>query len=299
MDYVSLNGQLTPADAAQISASDAGFLHGAGLFETMRVRHGRIFRAADHLARMTESARELDLNFSLTESQLCDLVQDLLEVNNLIDARVRMTLTRGDLSAISAENPTPDVTLLITAAPFTAYPPELYGKGMSVMISAYKQNLFSPTTGHKTTSYLDRLLALKNAQQNHAGEALWFTPNNDTLAEGSISNIFIVDKEGILVTTPLALPDRPDQRLCLPGITRKVVLELARDMQVLPHERMIRIDDLLAAKEAFITNAIMGIMPVVRVERHIIGDEKPGALTQRLREAYDKLLEAQCGGVSR
>lgn len=295
MEYLSLNGQLTPADATVIAASDAGFLHGAGLFETMRVRNGKIFRVADHLARISASARELDLTLSLGESQLADLVTDLLDANNLADARVRLTLTRGDLSTITAENPTPDVTLLITAAPFAAYPPELYAKGMTVVIGPYKQNVFNPLTGHKTTSYLDRLLALKQAQLARAGEALWFTPNNETLAEGSISNVFIVDQQGILATPPVTMPDHPEQRLCLPGITRNVVLSIARDMQILPHERLLSISELLGAKEVFLTNAIMGIMPVTRIERHEVGNEKPGELTTKLREAYGKLLEAECG----
>lgn len=294
MEYLSLNGQLTPGDATVIAASDAGFLHGAGLFETMRARHGKIFRVSDHLARISASARELELPFSLGESQLNDLVQDLLEANNLADARLRLTLTRGDLATITPENPTPDVTLLITAAPFAAYPPELYAKGMTVEISPYKQNIYSPLTGHKTTSYLDRLLALKHAQQHHAGEALWLTPNNETVAEGCISNVFIVDQEGILATPPLVMPPESRLRLCLPGVTRNVVLELARDMQILPHERLISLHEFISAREVFLTNAIMGVMPVTRVDRQIIGDEKPGTLTERLREAYVKLVESEC-----
>lgn len=294
MEYISLNGQLTSSDVTVIAASDAGFLHGAGLFETMRARRGKIFRAADHIARISESARDLDMTLSLSVSQLSDMVGDLLEANNLTDARLRLTVTRGDLSTITPENPTPDVTLLITAAPFAAYPPELYAKGMTVEVSPYKQNVYNPLTGHKTTSYLDRLLALKHAQQNRVGEALWFTPNNESLAEGSISNIFIVDAQGILATPPLRVPNDPSLRLCLPGVTRKVVLEIARDLQILPHERLISINDLLAAKEVFLTNAIMGIMPVTRIERHVIGDEKPGALTGKLSEAYAKLVDAEC-----
>ena len=81
-----------------------------------------------------------------------------------------------------------------------AHPAELYEKGMTVVVSASKQNPENPTTGHKTTSYFDRLLALREAQLLHAGEALWFTAGTNYLAEGCISNVFLVDSEGILCT---------------------------------------------------------------------------------------------------
>src|SRR5262249_33735627 len=154
-----------------------------------------------------------------------------------------------------------------------------------------KQNTESPLTGHKTTSYLDRLIALREAQQAKdpatgasafAGESLWFTAQGNMLAEGSISNVFLIDKEGLLVTPPLIVPGKTNQRLCLPGITRQVVIELATTLSILPHERMLTIQDVLAAREVFLTNAIMGVMPVTRVEQHVVADGKPGELTRRL-----------------
>jgi len=293
-DFISLNGQVLPYDEARIAPGDGGFLHGAGLFETLRVRNGVVFRLADHLARLTVSAADLELPFVLGPEQLRDLVAELLEANELRDARVRVTLTRGDLHEVSAENPVPPVTLVIAAAEFTPYPAELYAKGMTVALSPYKQNPDHPLTGHKTTSYLDRLLALRQAQAAGAGEALWFTGHDNDLAEGCISNVLLVDADGILATPPLMVQE--GRRLCLPGITRKLVLELARNANILPHERTLRIADVLAAREVFLTNAIMGLMPVVRIERHAVGAEKPGPITTDLMQAYQKRLVEECGG---
>jgi branched-chain amino acid aminotransferase len=311
-DYIHINGQLLPYESASVAPGDAGLLHGAGLFETMRAKNRRIFRLRQHLDRLTRSAQTLSIPMALAETQLAEMADELLDANGLQDARLRLTITRGDLHAATAADPLPPVTLILSAAQFQPYPPALYEKGMMVVISPYKQNPENPLTGHKTTSYLDRLLALREAMQvvtspgaappgarittgPGAGEALWFTAGTSTLAEGSISNVFIVDQQGLLATPPLTIPGKTNQRLCLPGITRQAVLELATAAGILPHERLLTIDDLLAARELFLTNAIMGLMPVTAIEKHTVATGKPGETTQRLRAAYELLLTAECG----
>jgi branched-chain amino acid aminotransferase len=295
-DYIHINGQLVSYDSAAaggIAPGDAGLLHGAGLFETMRAKNGKVFRLRQQLERLTRSAQTLSIPFSLGEPQLREMVGDLLEANGLSDARLRLTVTRGDMHAATAEDPVPPVTLILSAAAFQPYPQSLYEKGMTVIVSTYKQNPENPITGHKVTSYFDRLLALREAQQLKAGEALWFTAHTNHLAEGSISNVFIVDKDGILATPPLTVPEKTNQRLCLPGITRQVTLELATAAGILPHERLLTVNDLLAAREVFLTNAIMGIMPVTRIEKHAVGEDKPGSMTLQLKAAYDRLVETE------
>ena len=263
-------------------------------------RNGKVFRLRQHLERITRSAQTLGIAFSLGETQLAEMTEELLEANALADARLRLTITKGDLHAATMENPTPPVTLILSAAEFQPYPPALYEKGMTVIISRHKQNPESPHTGHKTTSYLDRLMGLRDAQQTlspsggGAGEALWFTAQSNLLAEGSISNIFLVDKAGLLCTPPLTIPNKTNQRLCLPGITRQVILELSAALNILPQERLLTIEDLLTAKEVFLTNAIMGLMPVTQIEPHPVNESKIGDLTQQLRLAYDKLLVIEC-----
>jgi branched-chain amino acid aminotransferase len=292
-DYVMLNGQLTPYESAWVAAGDAGLLHGAGLFETMRARQGKVFRLRQHLERMMRSAQALAIPLALDTEQLGAMVTELLDANDLTDARLRLTVTRGDIHAATAEEPVPPVTLILSATALAPYPAELYEKGMTVVVSASKQNPENPTTGHKTTSYFDRLLALREAQLLHAGEALWFTAGTNYLAEGCISNVFLVDKKGILCTPPLTVPEKPERRMCLPGVTRQVVLESATAAGILPHERMLTINDLLAAKEVFLTNAIMGVMPVTRVERHEVGEGKVGAMARQLVDIYRALVDKE------
>jgi branched-subunit amino acid aminotransferase/4-amino-4-deoxychorismate lyase len=289
-DFISVNGQLIPYDDARLAPGDAGFLHGAGLFETMRAKNGVVFRLSEHLARIAASAQAHSISFSLGLPQLKELISDLLDANGLPDARLRLTISRGDLHEVTAENPEPATTLVISAAAFSAYPAELYERGMTVTISKYKQNPDSPLTGHKSTSYMDRLLALREAQLAKAGESLWFTPGNETAAEGSISNLFAVLADGTPATPPTSWKE--NARLCLPGITRGVVMKLAGNVS----ERLITINDLLAAKEVFLTNAIMGVMPVTHIEQHKVGDEKVGPVAKKLRAAYEETVTRECAG---
>ncbi len=298
-DYIHINGQLLPYDHASIAPGDAGFLHGAGLFETLRSRNGKIFRPRQHLERLSTSADILAISLSLDESQLTDLATELLEANDLMygDARLRLTISRGDTHAISDENPTPPITLVLTAQRLNPYPTTLYHTGMTVINSRFKQNLDSPITGHKCTSYFERLAALREAHAARAGEALWFTAHSNYLAEGSISNVFIVDQDGHLATPPLTLPiensplaphyaPHTAPRLCLPGIARQVILECATQINILPHERLLTIHDLLSAREVFLTNILMGAMPVTQIEQHPVASGKPGSLTTELHQAF-------------
>ncbi len=157
----------------------------------------------------------------------------------------------------------------------------------AVMVSTFRQSPDDPIAGHKTTAYLPRLLALREAQHARCMEAIWFTTGN-TLAEGSISNVFTV-RDDMLSTPPLDTP-------VLPGIARGVVLELAARLGLKAREAALTIDDLLDADEVFLTNAIMQVMPVVRVEMHDIGKGTVGPVAKRLGEAYREVVRKECGG---
>lgn len=290
-EYVCLNGDILPADQAMLSVFDGGLTHGAGLFETMRVRNGTVFRLAQHLERLTASAQALHIPLPPDTARWRTDIERLLRANEMREARMRLTVTPGPTQGGPAERDDDDDvfpgTVLITASPAASYPPELYARGMTVCVSSHRFARLDPIAGHKTVSYLPRLLALREAQQKHCGEALWFTTEN-LLAEGCVSNVFLV-MNGVLRTPPLDTP-------VLPGITRGVVCELARAEQVTIEEGLLTIDDLLAAQEVFLTNALMGLMPVTRIERHAVGNEKPGALTRLLSERYRELVARETGG---
>jgi branched-subunit amino acid aminotransferase/4-amino-4-deoxychorismate lyase len=277
MDKVFLNDKILAADKAALSFTDNSYLYGMGLFETMRAAGGRVFRLDDHISRMIASAKALSIPFGYTPAEITSAITQVLQANELTDARMRMTLSNGPLTDPDNHKG----TLLITATRFTPYPDEYYQKGTRVALTEFRQNPNDPTCGHKTTSYAARLIALRNAHEKLAAESLWFTPDN-YLAEGSISNVFIV-KEGILQTPRLETP-------VLPGIARRTVIELAEKLGIPFAEKDLTIHDLLSAQEVFLTNVIMTILPITAIESHTVAEGKVGAMTKKLTEAYQQRL---------
>ncbi len=280
MSKIYFNGQLVDEKEPVISASDSGFLYGAGLFETMRVENGVVFCLEDHIERLFESAKNLSIILSLTAEQINSGIEQLLEANSLTDARIRLTVTNGPLQSKEHQP-----SALITAAKFRPYPEQAYKKGIAAALTDFRQNSLNPLDGHKTTSYLPRLIALEQARQKNCTEALWFTVDN-RLAEGSISSVFLV-KDSVLFTPPLDTP-------VLPGIARKNIIKLAKEESIKVIEKNLYIHDLLEADEVFISNVIMKLLPVVSVEKHKVNESKIGLMTQKLMASFDKLIEEKC-----
>jgi branched-subunit amino acid aminotransferase/4-amino-4-deoxychorismate lyase len=269
---IFLNDGLVDFTQAFISSADAGFLYGAGLFETMRASNGVVFALDAHLDRLFASSEKLKINIRGDRAFVADSIYQVLNANELKDARIRLTATSG---AINAEKAEP--TLLVTAVNFEPYPKEYYDKGIIAVLNSYRQNPADILTGHKTTSYFSRISALAVAHQKRAAEAIWFTVDG-RLAEGCISNVFLV-KGSALLTPSLKTG-------ILPGIARKTVLEVAGSNSIKAEEAELAIDDLLGADEVFITNVITQVMPVVAVESHNVGNSKPGMMTKKIIALY-------------
>lgn len=189
---VWLDGQFVPRDEARISAFDAGFQHAVGLFETMLARNGRVFRPHRHLERLADSARALLLSERLRVEPLIAAVQATVDRNGLDEARVRLTLTGGDLNMLQREHAAPqDPTVLIVAQPPTRYPEAFFEKGIRAVVAEARANPFSETAGRKTLAYWERIRSLQVAAAQGAGEVLWLTITNH-LASGAVSNLFLL-----------------------------------------------------------------------------------------------------------
>lgn len=289
-----LNGSLVPMDAARVSAFDAGFQHAVGLFETMMARNGRVVRMMDHLARLHGSARELGLVDRLRVEPLADAVEQTLERNGLRDARIRLTLTAGDMNMLAA---TPgkvhDPTILIQVQPPTRYPDALFEQGVGVRVADGRLNMLDPFAGHKTLWYWPRLRELQTAGAAGLNEAVWFDVANG-LACGCVSNIVVV-KDGV-VRTPIARGEEAQGALrspVLPGITRAAAMRCAQQLGYAVDRARLDISHLLQADEVFLTNSSWLALPVVRVEASVIGSGKPGEATMRIRKALLELAEAE------
>lgn len=289
-----VNGALVPLEEARVSLFDAGFQHAIGLFETMHARHGRVFRLMAHLERLRESAEQLRLMEVIRIGPLARAVEDTLEASALAHARVRLTMTGGEMMLAPGVTKRSDVrhdpTIAIVPQAATLYPEALYERGVRVRVATGRQNALDAFAGHKTLWYWPRLAELQEASRLGCSESLWFTVSN-RLASGCVSNVFVV-RAGMLLT-PTA---RGEAESCpiLPGITRHAVIDLARRLGLeVRMSATISIDDVLSADELFLTNSSWGILPVTHVEAGTIGPGTVGALTRHLREEYEALVEAE------
>ncbi len=286
MSYVYLDNKIVPSEEAMISASDAGFLYGSGLFETLRVEQGNVFQINEHLSRLFDSARTLQIFLTHAQDTLKEAITEVLKANDLCEARVRLTVSAG---IPSGDGQPPQSTVLITAVPLVPYAEACYSQGILAILCPYRQNPADPLAGHKGTSYFARMLGLRMAHEKQAAEALWFTTDG-YLAEGCVSNVFLV-KNGALLTPPLGTP-------VLPGVARHTVCELADQHNLDLEEKALSIDDLLGADEVFVTNVIMKVMPVVNIEQHTVGKGTVGPVTQTLMTLFDEVVAAQSRGQS-
>ncbi|HCO95423.1 MAG TPA: hypothetical protein DIU00_15985 [Phycisphaerales bacterium] len=281
-EKVFLNDKLVDIDKACISVTDSGFLYGAGLFETMRSHNGVVFALTDHLDRLFLSADVLSINNPYDRGYIAEAIDKVLSANKLTDARLRLTLTNGPMTESEQQRKS---TLLITAAKFRSYPPEYYKKGVMVVLCPFRQNPIDPLSGRKTTSYFSRMIALNLAHQKKAAEALWFTVDN-RLAEGCISNVFLV-KDSKLYTPPIKTP-------VLPGVARKTVCQLVLQNSIELIEKDLTIDEVLAADEVFLTNVIMQVMPIIKIEKHTVGDSLVGPVTRELQKRFGDFVRNHC-----
>jgi len=291
---VWMNGKFVPRDDASVSVFDAGVQHGVGLFETLAAHHGKLFRPSAHMERLINAARDLLLTDRLHSEPLIEAMQLTLTHNHLTEARVRLTVTGGDLNMLQSQGKgRVDPTLLIVAQPPTVYPEAFFTQGVMVTIADSRLNPLDAAAGCKTLNYWSRLLALQSAAAHRAGEAMWFSVTNH-LSGGSVSNVFLV-KDGV-VRTPIARGEEETGSLrspVLPGVTRAAIIELAESQGIDVERTMLQIEDLLGADEVFLTNSSWGVLPVVAVEKHQIASGGVGEMTCALRDAYADLVERE------
>lgn len=289
-----IDGTLVEEAEARISVRDTGLLHGAGAFTTMRAYGGKAFRVDGHLARLRKTCQSLFIPLQHSDEVLGNAVAEVMRANELSDARMRLTVTRGPISQDPLHGMRMEPSVFITAVGLDPYAAEYYKNGMTVLAyDLQKLNPYDMQAGHKTLDYFSRFTALRDANRRGAGEALWFNVHN-YLQSGSISNVFVV--KGKQLVTPPTQAELDDDAIAqqtpysrsnvLPGITRGVVLELARSAGIPVTIRALTVDDLLSADECFLTNSIMEIMPVCRIERKPLGADKPGDLTGKIAVLY-------------
>jgi len=279
---VYIDGKYYPKKEAKISVFDHGFLYGDGVFEGIRAYEGCVFKLNEHINRLYESAKSIELIIPLSKAEFKNAIIETLNRNKLKDAYIRVVVSRG-IGTLGL-NPTlcPKASIIIIADYLA---PLFEGKNATAIIAFTSRNSVTAINPMiKSLNYLNNILARIEANKAGVNEALMLNQNG-TVCEGTGDNIFIV-KAGVIITPP------PSAAILL-GITRQVVIDLAEKEGIKVIERSITVHELYNADESFFTGTAAEIAPLVNVDGKLIGTGKPGPVTTMLIDNFKKIRK--CG----
>ncbi len=275
---VYIDGKYYPKKEAKISVFDHGFLYGDGVFEGIRAYEGCVFKLNEHINRLYESAKSIELIIPLSKAEFKNAIIETLNRNKLKDAYIRVVVSRG-IGTLGL-NPTlcPKASIIIIADYLA---PLFEGKNATAIIAFTRRNSVTAINPMiKSLNYLNNILARIEANKAGVNEALMLNQNG-TVCEGTGDNIFIV-KAGVIITPP------PSAAILL-GITRQVVIDLAEKEGIKVVERSITVHELYNADESFFTGTAAEIAPLVNVDGKLIGTGKPGPVTTMLIDNFKKI----------
>jgi len=271
---IFLDGRMVKASLVLIDALAPGVVDGKGVFETMRVYNGRIFGLEHHLDRLVRGLKSLKIRSSYSKKQYIRHLYRTIRANRLRQARIRLAVWRERRR----------LRISIVCQSFGGYSERQYQRGLKAVISDVRRakTWFSHI---KSMDYTCFHRAFKEAETHGYDEAILLNSRKE-LVEGSRTNVFFIKKNTLY--TPAVKCG------CLNGITRQIVMKHARQMNIPCRTVHAGIRKLLRADEAFVTNSLMGVMPLTAVGTHPIGRGKTGALTRRLLRAYHTNVHSSC-----
>ena len=279
---VWIDGKLIDKDDAKVSVYDHGLLYGDGVFEGIRVYSGRVFRAADHLTRLFDSAKAIRLTIPYTRDEVQAAMEQTIKANNFTDCYIRLVVTRGAGYLGLNPNKCPRATMIVITDTIELYPKEMYEKGMAVITSSVIRNhpnAMSPRI--KSLNYLNNILAKIEAIDAGVPEAIMLNQEGN-VAECTGDNIFIV--RGGTVYTPGTADG------ILEGITRQVILELCARLNISCVEKTLQRHDLYIADECFLTGSAAEVVPVTKIDGRPIGNGQPGPVTRKIMDAFHRYI---------
>ncbi|HUT37934.1 MAG TPA: branched-chain-amino-acid transaminase [Methanoregula sp.] len=281
---IYIDGKYLPDDQAKVSVFDHGFLYGDGVFEGIRAYNGKIFRLKEHLDRLYDSAKTIDLQPPFSKEEMTEVICEVLRRNALTNAYIRPIISRGvgDLGLDPRKCPKPSVIVIATS--WGAMYGDLYDKGLrAVTVSVRRNPAEALPPNVKSLNYLNNILAKIEANYKGGDEAIFFDTNG-YISEGSGDNLYVV-KNGEIVTPPTLNNLR--------GITRMVLLELATSLGITVKEQNIGYFDLYTADEMICTGTAAEVAPITWVDGRTIGTGKPGPVTRQLMAAFKTVTETE------
>lgn len=284
--YILWNDQIVERGAVKIDIEDRGYQYGDGLYEVVRVYNGHLYMMEEHLNRLWDGAEKIRMQFPFTKEELTINLKKLVEIEGIKEGKLYFQVTRGIDAPRNHALPDPEKVKGVLTANIRAYerPLQKMEEGITVAVVPDTRWLHCDI---KSLSLLGNVLSLDDARRQGFDDAVLV--RDDKVTEASAANFWVV-KDGTVYT-------HPDGNLILPGITKKKILELARELNIPVKEEAVYEEELFTADECFVSGSLTEIVPVVKVNDHIIGTGKPGKVTKQLLEAYIASVDAICGTV--
>jgi branched-chain amino acid aminotransferase len=281
---IFINGKFFDEKNAKVSVFDHGLLYGDGVFEGIRAYNGRVFKLSEHIDRLFSSSKAILLKVPMSHKELMKAVVLTCHRNKIRNGYIRLVVTRGagslGLNPYTCKRP----SVIIIADKIQVYPEKDYKRGLDIITVPTARNLHSALNpAIKSLNYLNNILAKIEAINGGCEEAVMLNALG-FVAECTADNIFLV-KDGHLFTPPVSSG-------ALHGITRGVVMELARESGLRVTEPYIARYDLFNADECFLTGTGAEIIAVVKIDGRVIGKGKPGPITGKLIKRYRELTQA-------
>lgn len=275
-DLGFVNGRFCPLAEAVVSVEDRGFQFGDGVYEVVRTYGGRPFELGAHLARLERSAQALDLPIPAPRAQLAEYVREGIRRAGYPESKVYMQITRGPAPRDHQFPDSPTPTIVMTVRELRPLAEEIRVRGVQVITV---EDLRWGRCDIKSVNLLANVLARQQAAQAGAFEAIFV--RDGVVAEGAVSNLMAV-QDGALVTAP-------EGPRILSGVTRSLVLNLARRASLRIEERFCSLEALQSAQEVFLTGTTVEVLGVVRIDDKVIGSGGPGPVTQMLAARFRTL----------
>jgi branched-chain amino acid aminotransferase len=279
---IYFNGKFVPKQEARTSIFDHGFLYGDGVFEGIRAYDGRVFRLDEHLDRLYDSAKAIDLKIPISKEEMKKAIIETLKKNNLTDAYIRPIVSRGDGDLGLDPGKCAKPNIFIITQEWGAMYGDLYEKGLTAITVGVRRNAAEAMPPNiKSLNYLNNILAKIEANAKGGDEAIMFDVHGN-VSEGSGDNIFVI-KNGRIITPPTMNNLR--------GITRAAAIELAKNMGIEVLETNIGFFDMYTADEVFVTGTAAEIAPITNIDGRSIADGKTGKITKMLMSAFKELTK--------
>ncbi|MGP1309578.1 MAG: branched-chain-amino-acid transaminase [Phycisphaerales bacterium] len=280
-----IDGEMFPKHEAKISVYDHGLLYGDGVFEGIRFYNGRIFKSMSHLERIYRNAEAIRINIPYSKDEMHKVMHECIRANGLKDGYIRLIVTRGVGTLGLDYRKCPKAGVICIADKIALYPPEMYENGMRVVVAKRPR---TPTAcldpKLKSLNYLNNVLAKMEAIDAGCLEVIMLSTEG-FVGECSGDNLFTI-KNGVIYTAPI-------ETGMLDGITRSFVIkELAPKLGLKVEEKWMKVEDVKASDEIFLTGTAAEVIAVTQVDDTVIGSGKEGPLTRKLRAAFKEVVSA-------